>query len=320
MSSDAMILTNESFVISSGAGQSGNSVQTSCMIMSDGTSWSGGAVGVQGTKSLAVGNTHALAANVTFKYNVGPVVDSLNATYGPGNWTIANPKFTFQYTLYANNNRFNSGAGTFDIYWVANDGWVQGTTNPVYATTPAQLLSWSGRQSLLASENYPWTTPRYTGTTNDITNSSVWVTDKSSVRQSTNSYGLGLDSALVSDIVSSSASSNANVSLYLMATSDYMGVCIFTGGANFLPTLSFDVVPAQKTVHVTIVSPASGGSLTLACVGVPGDTYWLESATNLFTPVWEVISTNIADVKGFLEFTDTNVTNHPQRFYRLHKP
>jgi hypothetical protein len=248
----AQILTTESFSISSGAGGSGGA-QTSCMIMSDGSSWSGGAVGVQGASGINNLGANALAANDTFKFNVGSVVDSLNAAYGAGNWTISNPQLAVQYTLYANNSRFNAGAGTFNIYWEANDNWSQGTVNPVYATSESALAAWAGSDALLATEYYDWSTPGYTGTLADL-GTSAWTTDKSGIRQSTISYGLGLNSSFVNDITSATAGSDPNVSLYLMATSDALGMCIFTGGGTTLPTLTFDVVavPEPSAMAMTL--------------------------------------------------------------------
>jgi len=247
----AQNLVRESFTISSGAGGSG-AAQTSCMISSDGTSWSGGVVGVQGAASVNNLGSHALAANVTFKYNVGSAVDSLNASYGAGHWTLANPKLTVQYTLYANNSRFNAGAGTFGIYWVGNDTWVQGSRNPVYATDAETLTTWAPQNALLATEQYGWSTPTYTGTSADLY-TSAWTTDKTGIRQATLSYSLGLDTSFVRDITAASAGSDPDVSLYLMSTSDTLGLTIFTGGGQSLPTLSFDVVSVPEPSALALV-------------------------------------------------------------------
>ncbi|MFI5378873.1 MAG: PEP-CTERM sorting domain-containing protein [Tepidisphaerales bacterium] len=254
-------LVSLSFVISSGAGQTGNSAATSAMVMSDGTSWNGAAVSVQGSHSTKQGGGNPLAANQAFKFSVGAAVDTLNATYGAGNWTITNPQLTVQYTLYSNNTRFGGGAGTFDVYWVAKDNWVQGTSNPIYAADAATLATWSTGQGLLASETFNWTTPGYTGTAADAT-TAAWVTDKSGPKQATVSYSLGLDAALLSDVTSATAGVDPNVSLYLMATSDTMGMTIFTGGGNTLPTLSFDVIAVPE--------PASLGPMGFAGIWLLG--------------------------------------------------
>lgn len=275
VAASATVLTNASFQIISGAGGAGEAAATSCMILSDGSSWSGGAVGVQGGNSVNNLGGHTLPANATFKYNIGATVDSFNAAYGAGNWTVANPRLTFQYTLYANNSRFNAGPGAFAIYWVGDDNWVQGTNNPAYATNRATLAAWATNAARLGSEDYDWTTPGYQGTTNDL-GKSIWVTDKIGNRQATNSYALALDADFVNDITGASATNNASVSLYLMAGSDTLGLTIFTGGANFLPTLSFDVLPVPKGVTVAVASRTNcmtlsdGTSVAADVAGVQG--------------------------------------------------
>lgn len=238
------ILTSGSFSTSSGAGGTGGGT-TNCMIMSDGTTWSGGAAGVQGTDTIGVGGITPAAATVAFKFNIGSFVDSLNTTYGIGGWSITNPTLTLQYTLYANNSRFGSGAGTFDIYWVGTDDWAQATNNPAYATDAATLSTWSSAYSNLGEQTYDWTTPNYVGTAADLT-SGLWSTDKTGVRQSTLTLSLDITSDFLTDILKASTGSNSDVSLYLMPTSDEMGITIFTGGGSSLPTLKFDVVATPE--------------------------------------------------------------------------
>ncbi|GAT32884.1 PEP-CTERM protein-sorting domain-containing protein [Terrimicrobium sacchariphilum] len=272
LAAGATVLTSGSFSIVSGSGNSPAAKETSCMIMSNGTSWAGGAEGVQGSASLKSGGGSALAANVAFKFNIGSFVDSLNSVYGPGNWAVSNVKLSFQYTLYSNNTRFNSGAGTFDIYWVANDSWAQidldkvnsttPNTNPAYATNAAGLSNWSGGQALLASEYYDWTTPGYTGTAADLT-SGKWSTDSSGTRQSTLSYDLGSNASFLGDILTASSSGDSNISLYLMSTSDTMGITIFTGGGTSLPTLTFDVVSVPEPGASTLILLGAGSGVLL---------------------------------------------------------
>ncbi len=227
------------------------------MIMSDGTSWSGGAVGVQGSDTTGLLSTPPVASNVTFKFSVGSFIDSINSTYGLKNWAISNIQLTFQYTLYANNSRFGGGAGDFDVYWVGNDSWVQGTSTPVYAESESALSSWSTQTSLVASEYYDWSTPSYQGTATDK-GTSVWVTDKSGIRQSTKSYSLDSTEALLTDITTASLTNDPNISLYLMAMSDTVGICIFTGGASVLPTLTFDVVSIPEPGSVGLFAMGAG--------------------------------------------------------------
>jgi hypothetical protein len=125
---EAQVLAHESFSVVNGGGQSGDAIYTTDMVFNgyyhnpyaqDGYSWSSGAGAVQGALSqnlFSSPNTnppvivYAPAANVAFKFDIGSAVDALNATYGAGNWTIANPTFYIQYTLYANNPRFGGAS------------------------------------------------------------------------------------------------------------------------------------------------------------------------------------------------------------------
>ncbi len=47
-----------------------------------------------------------------------------------------------------------------------------------------------------------------------------------------------------------------------------------------------------------------------------GQNYVLLSATSLSSP-WVPVLTNLADDNGVFNFTDLQVTNYPQRFYRI---
>jgi len=122
----------------------------------------------------------------------------MDIAYGTGNWTVENIRLAFQFTLYANNSRFGGGAGDFDVYWVANDGWVQGSNNPVHATEATGLLSWSGDQEMLVRKYYSWSTATYAGTVADLTS---WTTDKTGERQGVLTVELGTAGKLVSDMV-----------------------------------------------------------------------------------------------------------------------
>jgi len=51
--------------------------------------------------------------------------------------------------------------------------------------------------------------------------------------------------------------------------------------------------------------------------GTPNQTYLVEAATNLLSPIaWRTVSTNIAGTNGLWSYTDFTATNHPQQFYR----
>lgn len=236
---EGAVLTTGSFSISSSGGSGGAGASTSDMIYqtfqtSDGWGWAGGAGGVQGSGAVTNAGGASSPANETFKFKgVGASVDTWNRNYGVGNWAISNVQLTF-YSSYSvqNNSRFGRGSGTFDIYWVANDNWAQtkGTStdrqlNPIYASSGPDLLAWSGSQALLGSKTFTLGASGYVGLT----------------------FSLDAQTAFLNDIYSASAAGNPSVSLYLMATSDTLGMIIFTGGQSQpLPTMTFDVVSVPE--------------------------------------------------------------------------
>ena len=235
---DTTVLTHVSSSIGGSGGAGGSGTYWSDMVFpvyttaQDGWGWAGGAGGVQG--SLAINNTGGFStpSNEAFHFDIGSTVDSLNASYGAGNWTVDNVTLSFN-SSYArqNNSRFGVGTGTFDILWVENDNWYQSAgmptdkqLNPIYASNQTDLDVWAGTSSLLGSETFTRVgTTGYVGL----------------------SYSLSEQGSFVQDILSASASGDKAISLYLMGTSDTLGMIIFTGGqGQALPTLSFDGVAA----------------------------------------------------------------------------
>lgn len=251
----AETLTHVSVSILNSGGTGGTGASTSDMVFaqysSDGWGWAGGAGGVQGT-GATYSTGSGVAANEALKFNVGATVDTLDTTYGAGNWTIANPVLSFaSASMKQNNSRFGVGSGTYDVYWVANDGWAQsaGTPtdkalNPVYASTAAGLLTWSGGQTLLSSQTFTSINPPTT-----------------SASYQTVTVNLPTASPFVSDITSASATAGSNpaASLYLMGTSASLGMIIYSGGqGQALPMLSFDVVSVPEPTAAGIAAVASG--------------------------------------------------------------
>lgn len=61
-----------------------------------------------------------------------------------------------------------------------------------------------------------------------------------------------------------------------------------------------------------------GNGFQLSGPGVTGDIYWVQAATNLNTPTaWVTLITNVVAPSGLVQFTDTNASAQPNRFYRL---
>jgi autotransporter-associated beta strand protein len=271
-------LTTESFSLPDGQGNSAAApymdevVNTSPSLSTWGES---GAIGLQGSQSIYPNGSGGYVNNppstVAFKFNVGSVVDSLNATYGVGNWTISNTTLTMQYTYYANNPVFGAGAGSFETYVVQNNSWYFSNSgsgspgnfygyvageDPTYATSAAALPPWSGGQADLGSTTYNWLSPA------SNPNYQGWQTDKTGPNQGLLTDILTADPLLVNDITSASTSSNPNISFYLVPNNATLGLTIFTGGGRQTPTLTFNVVSAPKPILSWNNTGGSGNGAT----------------------------------------------------------
>jgi hypothetical protein len=265
-SARAGLLTTESFFLPSGAGNPASAPYMDMLVNTSPsvTDWGvKGAIGLQGPSSQFYNGTSYVnvpASTVAFKFNIGAAIDSLNAAYGAGNWTISSPALTVQYTYYANNNIFGGGAGSFETYYVANNNWAFGNggsagnsygssnyvsgTDPAYANSAATLLTWAGSQADLGSTTYNWLSPA------SNPNYTSWSTAKTGPNQGLLAANLYADPLLVGAITSASAAGNPNVSLYLTPDSSTLGLTIFTGGGNQTPELSFNVVSAPEPASI----------------------------------------------------------------------
>jgi subtilase family serine protease len=81
-----------------------------------------------------------------------------------------------------------------------------------------------------------------------------------------------------------------------------------------------------QIVNIAVVFPGinvapgnnSGGGITLNLNGAPGQTYVLETTTNLVYPVvWLPLATNTLGTNGLWQFTDPQSSSFTQKFYRL---
>ena len=86
-------------------------------------------------------------------------------------------------------------------------------------------------------------------------------------------------------------------------------------GTGYLDVDWFRFTP-PAFINSIIRNPNS--STTLYFANTPGSTNIIQAATNL--DAWQNIFTNLADGNGFWQFTDTNASLPPARFYRSYTP
>ena len=98
---------------------------------------------------------------------------------------------------------------------------------------------------------------------------------------------------------------------------------LYAGGAFTAAGTDVSAYIAQANVLSTISQPRrnSDGSVTLNLLTTPRSSSRVLAATNLAPPVaWQPIYTNVAPTNGAWQFTDTNTSRYPARFYRSATP
>ena len=304
-------LTHVSVANVTSGGSGGSGTYASDMVFATynatggGWGWAGGASAVQGSAATHTGQPGGgaiVAANEVFSFNLNSLsttLQTLNATYGTGNWTIANPTFTFE-SSYAvqNNDRFSVGSGTFSIYWVANNNWYQsqGTQNdpglnPPYESSAAALTPWAGSLADLGDETF--TVPEVES--ENVSLSYNLLTTDPNYPLFVNAI---INPTLGGGTLYSPFAAYPALTLYLMGTDDTLGMLIYTGGpggnSEPPPTLAFDVVPSANIN----ASPTS--------YAFPETSVGNSSAVQTFT----INNTGLASCTlGTLKFTGVNASD-----------
>ena len=87
------------------------------------------------------------------------------------------------------------------------------------------------------------------------------------------------------------------------------------------------VTSAVATLTVTVPRPlissfsaVAGPAFQIGGTGVVGQAYVFQATTNLTSPVWTSLATNMPNGSGIFQFQDTQFTNRPLRFYRVTTP
>ena len=91
------------------------------------------------------------------------------------------------------------------------------------------------------------------------------------------------------------------------------------GEASAVVTINVDTTNSSPSHNITDMT-FSNGIPTISFAGVPSQTYYIEAATNLSSPIWITIGTNTADALGRFSFTDENALSFPERYYRSFAP
>jgi hypothetical protein len=251
-----------------------------------------GAVTVSGSTATNASGTVNGVADTFIRFNTAALVTSLNSVFGPNNWVINGVTLRVVEMAAPGNTVFTRGKGAFEIRWISNDSWTEGTGMPNAPTTDG--IAYNDEPLLLTN----------TVSLGIFTNAAANATDLFSVT---------LPPALTSDI-----SAGGDVSLYLTAADTGIGFTFnsqnFTT-ANQRPILIISAVAPPGTATITF----SGTDIIISGTnGVAGQTNVVLASTNAIAPLnqWTPIATNIMTGTGPFSITN-NAGASPQQFFLL---
>lgn len=254
-----------------------------------------GALTVSGTNATMNNPTNG-AFDTFISFNAAAMVTNFNAAFGTNNWVITSATLILTENPNPNNPLFNYGTGYFEIRWIANDTWVEGTGIP---TNPAT-------NGITYSQE-----PAYLNSNTDMNLGAFDFTGGA-----TTSCSLALASSFVNNM-----QAGGEVGLFMTAIDTNMAFVVysrdFKGNPTVLPHLIVSAVAQPDISGISL----SGTNLVLSATnGVAGGTYYVLTSTNLAAPPnqWTPILTNVLAVGGNFVITVTNAANtNAQQFFVL---
>lgn len=153
-----------------------------------------GALSVSGTIATNASGVQEGALDSFIRFDISSSFVQFNATFGVGDWTISSAKLLLTETAAPAQAIFNRGVGQFEVRWIANNSWVEGTGTPTAPTTNG--IVYNSESSIL--------NPGVDATLGTFTNGGTNGLD---------TFSLGTPSAFLSDI-----STGGLVCMFLTAT------------------------------------------------------------------------------------------------------
>lgn len=254
-----------------------------------------GALSVSGANATNNMGTANGVFDTFMRFNTAGMVSNFNATFGTNNWAINGATLQVTESGTPNNNIFNVGIGGFQVRWIAQDGWTEGTGMPNGLTTNG--ITYDSESGLL----------------NPATDAKLGVFTNTDLTQIL-SLPLALPASFVNDL-----GAGGEVGLYMTANDANIGFTFnsrnFTT-TNSRPFLTVSALPRPAIAGVSL----SGNDVVLAGAnGAAGETYYVLASANATLPLskWSPISTNTLTANGNFTITLTNAAGSQRMFFIL---
>jgi hypothetical protein len=197
-----------------------------------------GALSVSGSIATNTSGVQEGLLDSFLQFNVSGDVSNFNSAFGVGQWTISGVTLALT-AQSANNADFNYGPGQFQVNWIGNNSWLEGTGTPASPTTNG--ITYAQEPSILNSNvDESLGTFNYNG----ATSGQVKLT-------------FGLPPGFVSEI-----STGGLASLYMTATPGSTVGFTFNS-RNFTSSSAW---PMLDITAVAIPEPATAALLGLSCI------------------------------------------------------
>ncbi len=252
-----------------------------------------GALSVSGPIATNVLGQQAGLLDTFMRFDVSGVASNFDSIYGATHWGISRVILNVTEQTDVNNTIFNGGIGPFEIRWIANNTWVEGTGKPNNLTTDG--ITYNDEPSVLNSNLDKSLGTFFNGGTDGV------------VRLS-----LEASTSFVSDI-----STGNLVSLFLTATTNSTVGFTFHS-RNFVdptqfPYLEITAVPIPKITSLGIIGP----DVKISFTTTNNISYTVEYNNDLVTGNWNTLTNDIAGTGGIVNITDSGAASLPRRFYRV---
>ncbi|HUJ10843.1 MAG TPA: hypothetical protein VL171_12520 [Verrucomicrobiae bacterium] len=252
-----------------------------------------GALSVSGTIATnAVGQQEGLLDSF-MRFDVSGPVSNLNHAFGVGQWVIVRVTLNLFEQGAPNNATFNRGVGLFEVRWIADNSWAEGTGNPNAPTTDG--IVWNDEPSVL--------------------NPNLDVSLGTFVNGGTD--GLVRLMLTVPPGFVDNVSTGALVSFYVTAaTNSPVGFTFHSH--NFVdptqwPFLEVTAVPIPQITSLAII----GSNAKIIFSTATNLTYAVEYSNDLVGGSWDTLA-NVTGNGGPMSAIDFGVAAMAKRFYRVH--
>lgn len=111
-----------------------------------------------------------------------------------------------------------------------------------------------------------------------------------------------------------------NVSFMLVRQVRFPGDVLNNDGVAILSVPQLQVVQNALAPSFASIQLSMTNSVVLNLTGTPEQTYWVQTTTNLLSPAWATVSTNVAGSDGTWVYAEPLATNTVAKFYRAVLP